>query len=309
MIGDIPHEILVIAAIVVVGLGLTLLVGALSGRRAKRVEERLAAVTQGRVPQTLAKIEEDEGGLKLPAFLQSRLARAGYAPEPIKVYIALFVILLPGFPVGVFAGTPMGVLVGLMLPAVAWLVLQRMADRRMKAFGAALPGFIDRLRQLVVIGKNLQQATIMAVETSPADVRRIMQPMLWRLRHGASISEAVRWLAYRMDIPETNLLAAAIATNQRFGGPIAKVLDGLVHTLRAKEQVERELRSATSEARATAWVLGLLPPLVATFVFVVNPMYVRFFIEDPTGRQCFYVGIAMQCAGALALFRSLKVDY
>jgi tight adherence protein B len=62
----------------------------------------------------------------------------------------------------------------------------------------------------------------------------------------------------------------------------------------------------TGETRMSAWVLGLLPSLMAGYMVLSNPDYIGGMWHDPTGQKVLLGALTVQALGALVLWRMVK---
>jgi tight adherence protein B len=62
----------------------------------------------------------------------------------------------------------------------------------------------------------------------------------------------------------------------------------------------------TGETRITAWVLGLLPLLVASYFMLTNPAYMLSMWDDPSGQHMLITAVVLQVCGSLVLRRMLR---
>ncbi len=147
-----------------------------------------------------------------------------------------------------------------------------------------MPGFLDRVRQLLSVGNSLPVAFARAVQGAPAPLGSFFAPALRRMNNGASFLDTIHQSANDIDLYEMRLFAAAVTVNTRFGGSLTHSLNNLVLYLRKRTSIERELRASTTQIRASAWCLALLPVGVATMILMQNPEYATWFLAHPTGR-------------------------
>ncbi|MGO4128808.1 type II secretion system F family protein [Inquilinus sp. YAF38] len=296
--------------------GLSLLAGRAQRRRQRQVQERLHALRNaipvgdtatGRIVATPA---------RMPRLLRLWLARADLAPSPPRLLIAAGLLLA-----GVIAGlawlfSPIAAAaVAAAVPACGLYILANLASRRLNAFIASLPMFLDAVRQLLMVGNSTQQALLKAAENASPPLQRYLQPMIRRINNGAPIPEAVSWLANRLEVPELYMLATAIETNFRFGGRLSVVLANLVQILRDQARVGRELKAATAEIRFSAIVLGLIPIIAAAMlgfaamIGIVNPSYLLFFVEAEQGPRLAAIAIGLQLLGILIMRRLMRLEF
>lgn len=205
-------------------------------------------------------------------------------------------------PVPAFALASILLLAGLML-------LNILAARRVAELGALMPSFFDRVRQLLTIGNSLPTAFVRSVHGAPPRLTKFFAPTVRRLCNGASFSESIRQIAEDIDMYEMRLFAAAVSTNMRFGGSLDQSLNNLVSYLRKRASIERELRANTAQIRASAWVLGMLPMLVAGLIVFQNQDYARWFIYHPAGKKMLAYCIVSQIIGVFLMRMVVRTKF
>lgn len=206
---------------------------------------------------------------------------------------------------GLLAAAPAAVAV--LVLGVAMLNI--LASRRICELGALMPGFFDRVRQLLVVGNSLPTAFARAVQSGQPRLVAFFAPALRRVANGAGFAESVRQSAEDVSLYEMHLFSAAVSTNMRFGGSLTHSLNNLVQFLRKRASVERELRASTSLIRSSAWVLGLLPVLVAALIVTQNREYAHWFIADPTGKLLLVYCVFSQIIGAFVMRAIVRTEF
>jgi tight adherence protein B len=192
---------------------------------------------------------------------------------------------------------------------LAVAALNILAGRRVRELGTLMPGFFDRVRQLLAVGNSLPTAFARAAHSSQPQLLKFFAPALRRVANGAGFAESVLQSAEDVSLYEMHLFSAAVATNMRFGGSLTHALNNLVQFLRKRSSVERELRASTSLIRSSAWVLGLLPVLVASLIVTQNKQYAHWFIADPTGKVLLVYCIFSQIVGALVMRAIVRTEF
>jgi tight adherence protein B len=79
--------------------------------------------------------------------------------------------------------------------------------------------------------------------------------------------------------------------------------------MRERFKVKRQIRVVSAHGRITAWVLSLLPPALASVIYVVSPQFIRVLIEDPLGNRLLLGAIVLQVIGSLIISRLVQVEY
>jgi tight adherence protein B len=170
-------------------------------------------------------------------------------------------------------------------------------------------GLLERMRQLLSVGNSLSTALERAVENSPPIVTKCLTPTLRRIANGSGVAESIERCAAELDLYELHLLATAARTNLRFGGSMTAILRNIIENIRKRASIERELRSNTTQIRASAWVLALLPVLVATLVMLTNRDYSSWFLATDQGHTMIGYAIASQIGGIWCMRQITRAQY
>ncbi len=245
----------------------------------------------------------------LPHTIARDLRILGIDPASRESVAALTICMLSATLVVRFAGIFGGIAAAAGTVILVVAALNILAARRVRELGALMPGFFDRVRQLLVVGNSLPTAFSRAVQGGQPRLVVFFAPVLRRVANGAGFAESVRQSADDISLYEMHLFAAAVSTNMRFGGSLTHSLGNLVQFLRKRSSVERELRANTSLIRSSAWVLGVLPVLVAALIVAQNNQYAHWFIADPIGKDLLAYCILSQIVGALVMRTIVRTEF
>lgn len=324
-----PLALLVFAGVAVV-LGLLLLLADLGGdrallrRRARRLGRgdggkvtarghgRSGAPTLKRDAARSVPVVEDLARRFLPrqSVLRDRLGRTGYELS-IGGYVLICVILM----LAVFAGarfsvhlspplaTCIAVAAGLGIPhlLVAFLI-----SRYRARFLALFPDAVD----LIVRGLR---AGLPVAESIATVAREMGQPIAGEfsrindsVRFGRSLEDVMGETARRLDIPEFNFFMISLSIQRETGGNLAETLSNLSDILRRRRQIRLKVRALSSEAKASAYILGALPFLMFGVVYVANPGYASTLFTDPRGIIMLGAGLVSMAIAALIIFKMIR---
>jgi tight adherence protein B len=217
---------------------------------------------------------------------------------------AFFVMLI-----ATIAGTLSAIALAVGVLLFGAIALNFLANRKVNALGVLMPGFFDRVRQLLVIGNSLPTAFARAIHGAQPQLAAFFAPTIRRIGNGAGFAESIRQSADDIGIYEMHLFATAVSTNMRFGGSLTHALNNLIAYLRKRSAIDRELRASTSQIRFSAWVLAALPILVAGLIVSQNTEYAQWFIADPLGRWLLVYCIVSQILGILVMRAITKTEF
>ena len=81
------------------------------------------------------------------------------------------------------------------------------------------------------------------------------------------------------------MFATAIAIQTQTGSSLSEVLENLANVIRARFKLKRKVKSLSSEATASAGIIGALPVVVAGGMYFINREYIEVLFTDPTGKM------------------------
>lgn len=237
----------------------------------------------------------------LPRTVVRSLHVLGIEPRARDVVPGLAMAGLAVLIVAILVGPLTALAVLALVLSIGLAALNITADRRIREIGTLMPGFLDRVRQLLSVGNSLPVAFARAVQGAQPRLAGFFAPALRRMHNGASFPDAIQQSADDIDLYEVRLFSAAVTVNTRFGGSLTHTLNNLVLYLRKKAAIERELRASTTQIRASAWVLALLPLGVAAMIVMQNHGYASWFLSHPTGRWMLGYCVLSQTAGVVLM--------
>jgi tight adherence protein B len=217
---------------------------------------------------------------------------------------ALGIFALAGFVVAGFVGLGIALLVGGGLGAFAlWL---RIAGRH-RQMVRQLPNYLDAIVRLITIGNSIQSAFQSAVANTETPLRDCLEQVNRMLRSGLYVDKALAQAAQAYGVNEFMLLSSVMRLSIKYGGRADVVLERMAGFMRDREQAERELLALSAEVRLSAWVLGLLPLLMATLIMATNANYFATMWHDDSGRELLAGAFGLQVFGSFLLYRLAKL--
>ena len=92
------------------------------------------------------------------------------------------------------------------------------------------------------------------------------------------------------------------------GGNLAETLENLSDIIRRRHQMQQKARAMSSEARASALIVGSLPFILVAILTLLNPEYIGKLITDPRGPWLLGAGLASEMMGFLVMTRMAKFE-
>jgi len=182
---------------------------------------------------------------------------------------------------------------------LVWFWLRARIEKQRQQMIRELPDFLDAVVRLATIGNSLPMAFQTASSTVPMPLRSVLDRTMVSVRSGMELDQALQLASqpYRLE---------ALRTAVRIGGRADHIVQRMSDFMRDLDQAQHELRAITAETRMSAWVLGLLPVVVAIILSLLNPAFFHPMFTESLGRKILLVALVMELFGGFLLYRLAK---
>ena len=195
-------------------------------------------------------------------------------------------------------------LLSLALCGLPVLLALRWRGRRLARMEQQLPDALDLLCRALRAGHALPSALRMAADESAAPLGAEFRMLVDEVGYGAALPDALRRMALRNPGGDIGCFVVALLIQRDTGGNLAELLAGIATLVRQRQALRGQVRVATAEARLSAWILGLLPFMLAAALHFAHPGFIGLLWTDPLGRQLLAIVAALLVTG-LAWMRML----
>lgn len=260
-------------------------------RRLAMVKDRHAASTEAVVAAQMRKtIASGSNGSSTLANLlprreelEKRIRRTGKSwtlNQFMFASMGLFVVATGGM-LAVRAPFLMAVLLGLMIGlGLPYLVVGRAIKKRIVKFNARFPDAIDLLVRGLKSGLPVTETFQVVSQEFQGPVGEEFKGVIERIRIGNTMEAALQESAEMLGTPEFQFFCITIQIQRETGGNLAETLANLSDVLRKRAQMKLKIRAMSSEAKASAYILGALPFFVFGLVWMMNPDYLAGFFYE-----------------------------
>jgi len=315
-----------LAAIAIGGVAWVFIYPAISGE--KKAESRRASVAK---PEPVAKRQNEktqrsrreqvEGSLKeLEARrekqskvpLSVRLSQAGLDWSTQKFFVVSAILGAVFFAGawsaggGLLGAAGLGFAGGLGLPR--WM-LGFLKKRREKAFLKALPDAVDVIVRGIKAGLPLFESLKVVAADSPEPLRSEFLTIIETQTIGMPLGEACVRLYERMPLPEANFFGIVVAIQQKSGGNLSEALGNLSKVLRDRKKMAEKIQAMSMEAKASAGIIGSLPPIVMLLVYLSTPDYISLLWTDNVGQLMLVGCVIWMSIGIMVMKKMINFDF
>jgi tight adherence protein B len=244
--------------------------------------------------------------------LTTRLTQAGLDWSTQKFMIVSGVLAAAAFAAamvlggGLFGAAGLAFAAGFGLPR--W-TLSYLKKRREKNFLKALPDAVDVIVRGIKAGLPLFESIRIVAADAPEPLKGEFFAIIETQAIGMPLSEACERLFERMPVPEANFFGIVVAIQQKSGGNLSEALGNLSKVLRDRKKMAEKIQAMSMEAKASAGIIGSLPPIVGLLVYLSTPEYISLLWTHPTG-QLMLVGCAVWMSiGIMVMKKMINFDF
>ena len=172
-----------------------------------------------------------------------------------------------------------GVIAGVGLPHI---YVGRRIKSRMKRFTKQFPEAMDLIVRGLKSGLPVNECIANVGQELPAPTGVEFQKITDNMRIGKQLEEALWETADRLDSPDFKFFVISLVVQRETGGNLGETLGNLANILRQRQAMKLKIKALSSEAKASAWIMGLLPFIMLTLIMVMNYDYGIVLFTHPT---------------------------
>jgi tight adherence protein B len=244
--------------------------------------------------------------------LSTRIDQAGLSLSTQKFWIMSGVLAAGAFLAalwmggGLLGGAGMAFAAGFGLPR--W-ILGFLKKKREKAFLRALPDAVDVIVRGIKAGLPLFESIKVVASDAPEPLKSEFLAIIETQTIGMPLGEACARLYDRMPVPEANFFGIVIAIQQKSGGNLSEALGNLSKVLRDRKKMAEKIQAMSMEAKASAAIIGSLPPVVMALVWITTPDYISLLWTTPMGQFMLVACACWMTIGILVMKKMINFDF
>jgi tight adherence protein B len=244
-------------------------------------------VKRKNVQNLLKEIESKQTEKKKSINMRQRLALAGLSNVSVRTFwifsaglgiATALLCLITGQSILITAFATVAVALGM----PRW-VLGFMRGRREKAFTEEFANAIDVIVRSVKSGLPTNEALRIVAREVPNPVGSEFNTLCEGLRVGVTLDQGVKKMYESMPTPEVAFFGIVMTIQQKSGGNLSEALGNLSTVLRDRKRLIGKIKAMSSEAKASAGIIGALPPAVAFLVYLTTPDYIMMLFTERMG--------------------------
>ncbi|MEM8848423.1 MAG: type II secretion system F family protein [Pseudomonadota bacterium] len=271
------------ANVLIIG-GVYLLIFGNSIKLNNRVNRRLSLMEKGAtrdevMAQLRKEMSQHDSAKSIPLYslLAEKAQKANLAFTPgmlMGIMAGLVVVSFLLMNILTSAALPLQILLSLAFGiGGVYFWVNKQAKKRLSLMEEQLPDAIELIVRSLRVGHPLNSAIGIVAKEIADPLGSEMGFIADEAAYGRDIPEALRALAERVELQDLRFLAVAVAIQQKSGGNLAEILEGLAMVVRARFKLFRKVKAITAEARWSGVFLSAFPIIALVAINVMKPDY------------------------------------
>jgi tight adherence protein B len=246
-----------------------------------------------------------------PDMLRLRLQRTGknwsmgqyFMACMIVAAIVAVILIIEHVPIVI--GLLGGLAIGMGIPHK---VVGMLIKRRVARFNAKFPDAIELLVRGLRSGLPITETLGVVGQEVSGPVGVEFRLIGDRIKIGRTMEAAMQETADRLGTAEFQFFCITLQIQRETGGNLAETLANLADVLRKRAQMKLKIKAMSSESKASAYIVGVLPFFVFFTVYFLNPAYMMGFFTQTRLMIAGGIGLTWMGIGAFIMAKMVNFE-
>jgi tight adherence protein B len=244
-------------------------------------------------------------------LLRQRLDATGFSMTTSRYVAVMQIAVLALGAAALLAGVgPLGaLLVGVAGGAgLPWLATGQLVQRRRARFAASMPEAIGLIVRGLKAGLPIADTIVAVGREIAGPVGEEFAGVGDELRLGQSLEAALWDVARRFRLAALDFFVITLSVQRETGGNLARTLENLDEILRGRDAMRLKIKAMSSEAVASAVIIGVLPLAMGALMLVASPGYIDPLFTTSLGHVLLAGAAASMTVGALVMRQMVRFE-
>ena len=187
-------------------------------------------------------------------------------------------------------------------------VLNFMIKSRHKKMINQFADALDVIVRGVKSGLPLNECIRIIAKESPEPLRTEFATLADNMAMGAGTERSLNMFYKRVPLQEVNFFMIVLLIQAKAGGNLSEALGNLSSVIRSRKMMREKIKAMSSEAKASAMIIGSLPFAVGLLVFLTTPDYIMELFLTETGHVVLLSGGTLMTIGIMTMRKMINFD-
>lgn len=311
---------IVIAIFAIIFLTTIYLLGHIK-RQQGSIDQRILGIgnrNPGKLPSNIEKIKNNDSIKKksisnnlFSGILQNidvAIYKSNLNISPLQFIAASFILWIAVLIVSMISG--FSFLTSIIFSTIGslfpFIYIKMKSAKSERAMLKQLPDGLDTIVRSIKTGLPVGEAIRSLAGSKDFPIAKVFSEVNDNLRIGRNIDESFEAATRKFPMPELNFLAISINIQKDTGGNMSEIITNLSDIMRKREKLKSKIRAMSSEARASAMIIGSLPFIMSIVIWFVNPDYISKLWTDSRGHMLTAIGLTSMSIGSFVIWKMIR---
>lgn len=188
-----------------------------------------------------------------------------------------------------------------------YLYVLKARNKRIHTIEGQLPDALELMSRALRAGHSFPSSLEMVATEGPSPIAGEFRTTFDEVNYGIPMQDALMNMTTRIASSDLRYFVVAVLIQRETGGNLAELLDNLAKLMRERFKLLGQIRVLSAEGRLSAWILSLLPFVLAGVINIVHPKFLAVLWEDPVGLKLIYAALVMMLLGILWMRKIIKI--
>jgi tight adherence protein B len=170
-----------------------------------------------------------------------------------------------------------------------------------------LPDTLDLMSRAMQAGHAFSSALLIVGSDGTQPIKGEFQTTFDEINFGIPTNTALLHLTQRVASRDLRFFVVAVLIQLETGGNLTEILKSLAELIRDRQRIAGNVRVLSAEGRLSAWMLGLLPIVIAVLLSIINPEFIEVLWTDAMGIFMMQISVGLMVIGALWMWNMVRI--
>ncbi|MDT3708256.1 MAG: type II secretion system F family protein [Thiobacillus sp.] len=188
-----------------------------------------------------------------------------------------------------------------------FLYVLKARNKRIHTIESQLPDALELMSRALRAGHSFPSSLEMVATEAPNPIAGEFKVTFDEVNYGIPMQDALMNMTTRIASSDLRYFVVAVLIQRETGGNLAELLDNLAKLMRERFKLLGQIRVLSAEGRLSAWILSLLPFVLAGVINIIHPKFLAVLWEDPVGLKFIYAALIMMLLGIMWMRKIIKI--
>lgn len=279
------------------------------GRHLELQDPGITSMLRDQYLNDLSPFEKSIENIPFLMPLSRAVEQSGESVSVAKLLIKCLIYSLFAIPVYLFLPSFLLVAtVAIILFFIPIILLLRKRAARLARFEEQLPEALDIMARALKAGHPFTETLNLISEEMQQPIAGEFGRVFSDLNFGLPLKTSLQGMLVRIPSMSLHTLITAVLIQRESGGALAEILEKVAAVIRGRFKLQRKLKTLSAEGRMSAWILAMIPFVLAFVMMVISPDYLPMLLSEPIGKQLIVAAFFMMIIGVFWIRKVIRIE-